>query len=164
MEPDQGAVNTEEPDGAKVKIKAIEHLLGYSFKDKGILSVSLTRRSFNNDRLKFKNPDQRPFASIGETVIGFIIIKKLIGENIAPELITKKRNELVSRVRLSELARKVHLEKYVIFGKGEENDRIWKKGDILGECLEAIIGGVYVDSQDLSSCEAVLDKFLTLDQ
>jgi len=47
--------------------------------------------------------------------------------------------------RLRELAQDLDLEEYVRWGKGEAAQAVWTSGRVLAECLEALVGAVYLD-------------------
>jgi len=47
--------------------------------------------------------------------------------------------------RLRSLAEDLDLEGYVRWGKGEAAQAVWTSGRVLAECLEALVGAVYLD-------------------
>jgi ribonuclease-3 len=46
---------------------------------------------------------------------------------------------------LRQLAERMNVEDYVFWGKGEEAQAVWTSGRVLAECMEALIGAVYLD-------------------
>ena len=95
----------------KKNIKEIEEILNYSFKDKNLLNLSLTHKSFdnlnNNEKLEF----------LGDRVLGLIISKKLI--EIYPSekegIINKKFANLVNKKTCSTIAKKLIINKKFYF-------------------------------------------------
>ena len=53
---------------------------------------------------------------------------------------------VVSEASLSEIARGLRVDNFILIGKGEEYSGGRSKKTILADCLEAIIGAYYLDS------------------
>ena len=125
----------------KDKIKELEKFIKYSFKNKLLLNQSLTHKSFdnisNNEKLEF----------LGDRVLGLIISQKLL-EKFPTEkegIIDKKFANLVNKKTCFLIAKKINLKKYMILGASHRNlERSAEK--IVSDCLEAIIGAIYLDS------------------
>ena len=124
----------------KKNIKEIEEILNYSFKDKNLLNLSLTHKSFdnlnNNEKLEF----------LGDRVLGLIISKKLI--EIYPSekegIIDKKFANLVNKKTCSTIAKKLNINKFMFLGPSQKS--LQRSADkIMSDCLEAIIGAIYLD-------------------
>ncbi len=133
--------------------KELEIILDYSFKDPKLLRQSLIHKSFdnhdNNEKLEF----------LGDRVLGLIISKKLI--EIYPEekegIIDKKFANLVNKKTCSIIARKLDIKKFMYLGS---SDKFLERSDdkIMGDCLEALIGAIYLDG-GLKSAERFVFKF-----
>tara|TARA_B100001564_G_C20419621_1_gene569511 strand:- start:53 stop:721 length:669 start_codon:yes stop_codon:yes gene_type:complete len=119
----------------------IEKVLDYNFKNFEILKRSLTHKSYdnimNNEKLEF----------LGDRVLGLVISKKLIDsypdENEGS--IDKKLANLVNKKTCISIAKKINIKKFMYLGlsyKSLQN----APDKILGDCLEAIIGAIYIDS------------------
>ena len=122
-------------------IKELEIILGYKFEKKELLKKSLTHKSFNNK----VNNEKLEF--LGDRVLGLIISKKLL--EIYPEenegIIDKKFANLVNKKTCSKIANNLSLNKFMILGKSHKaSQNIANK--VIGDCLEAIIGAIYLDS------------------
>ena len=132
-------------------IKELEIILNYNFKDKNLLHVALTHKSFdskkNNEKLEF----------LGDRVLGLIISKKLL-EKYPDEkegIIDKKFANLVNKRTCLNVAKKLNLKKFLYLGKSNINlERSLDK--ILSDCLEAIIGSIYLDGGLKSSEKFIL--------
>ena len=122
------------------KIRDLEKILKHSFKNKLLLSKSLTHKSYdniyNNEKLEF----------LGDRVLGLVISQKLL-EKFPDEkegIIDKKFANLVNKKTCSEIGRKLNLKKFLFLGSSHKNlERSTDK--IVSDCLEAIIGGIYLD-------------------
>lgn len=97
---------------------------------------SRPRRS--NQRLEF----------LGDAVLGLIVAHYLF-ETLphAPEgLLTRIKSRAVRRETLAELARSLALGEFVLLGPEEEASGGREKPSILADCMEAIIGAVYISA------------------
>ena len=124
-----------------MSFKKLEKEINYSFKDSDLLKQSLTHKSFdditNNENLEF----------LGDRVLGLIIAKKLIEifPNEKEGIIDKKFANLVSKKTCSEIGRKMSLKKFMFLGNSYKKIKA-SDDKILGDCLEALIGAIYLDS------------------
>ena len=123
------------------KLKEFEKIIKYSCKDKSLLKKSLTHKSFdninNNEKLEF----------LGDRVLGLIISQKLLEKfpNEKEGIIDKKFANLVNKKTCSSIAKKLNLKKYIFLGASHKNmERSTDK--IISDCLEAIVGGIYIDA------------------
>ncbi len=121
--------------------KKLEITLGYNFKNNDLLEQSLIHKSFD----KIKNNEKLEF--LGDRVLGLVISKKLIEiyPNESEGIIDKKFANLVNKKACSNIARKINLKKFMVLGGSHkpQNDFVDK---IMGDCLEAIIGAIFLDS------------------
>ena len=125
----------------KKNLKELQEILNYNFKDLNLLKLSLTHKSFdstnNNEKLEF----------LGDRVLGLIISKKLL--EIYPEekegIIDKKFANLVNKKTCSNIAGKININKFMYLGSSHKS--LQRSADkILSDCLEAIIGAIFLDS------------------
>ena len=137
----------------KDKIKELEKVIKYSFKNKDYLTQSLTHKSFdninNNEKLEF----------LGDRVLGLIISQKLLEKfpNEKEGVIDKKLANLVNKKSCSLIAKKMNLKKFIILGSSHK--KLERSADKIGsDCLEAIIGAIYTDS-DLKSVQKFILYF-----
>ena len=127
--------------------KEFEIIIKYNFKDKNLLTRALTHKSFdgivNNEKLEF----------LGDRVLGLIISKELL-EKFPDEkegIIDKKFANLVNKKTCVNVAKKLNIKKFLYLGASHKN--LERSADkIISDCLEAIIGAIYLDS-GLKSCE-----------
>ena len=83
---------------------------------------------------------------MGDRVLGLIIAKKLL--EIYPEekegILDKKFASLVNRNKCLEIAKKIELEKYILVFN-PKNKKIIIEDKVVADCLEALIGAIYLD-------------------
>ena len=124
----------------KQSFKDLEIILDYDFKNADLLKQSLIHKSFdnlnNNEKLEF----------LGDRVLGLIISKKLIDiyPNEKEGIIDKKFANLVNKKTCSAIAKKLNIKKFMFLGASH---KILQRSEekIMGDCLEALIGAIYLD-------------------
>tara|TARA_B100000963_G_C22611775_1_gene665252 strand:+ start:1726 stop:2391 length:666 start_codon:yes stop_codon:yes gene_type:complete len=122
------------------KLKELEKIIKYNFKKISILEKALTHKSFNNtinnEKLEF----------LGDRVLGLVISEKLL-EKFPDEkegIIDKKFANLVNKKTCSLIAKKINLKKFILLGASHK--RLERSADkISSDCLEAIVGAIYLD-------------------
>ena len=118
----------------------LEKKLKVKFSNQKIYIQSLTHKSFdsknNNEKIEF----------LGDRVLGLIIAKKLL--EIYPEekegILDKKFASLVNKRKCLEIAKKIELEKYILVFN-PKNKKIVIEDKVVADCLEALIGAIYLD-------------------
>ena len=124
----------------KVISTNLEKKLKIKFNDPKILIKSLTHKSYdskdNNEKIEF----------LGDRVLGLIIAKRLL--EIYPEeregILDKKFASLVNKRKCLEVAKKIELEKYILIFN-PKNKKIIIEDKVIADCLEALIGAIYLD-------------------
>jgi len=124
----------------KINSSVLEKKIKLKFKDQNILIKSLTHKSFdskdNNEKIEF----------LGDRVLGLIIAKKLL--EIYPKekegILDKKFASLVNKKKCLEIAKKIDLEKYILVSN-PKNKKIKIEDKVIADCLEALIGALYLD-------------------
>ena len=121
-------------------IKEFEEILKYYFKNKDLLHRALTHKSFdsniNNEKLEF----------LGDRVLGLIISKILLDKypNEKEGIIDKKFANLVNKKTCAEIGKTLKIKNYLYLGPSNKNlERSTNK--IISDCLEAIVGAIYID-------------------
>ncbi len=133
--------------------KELEKILDYNFKNQKLLFQSLVHKSFNN----MDNNEKLEF--LGDRVLGLIISKRLIDTypNDKEGMIDKKYANLVNKKTCSSVAKTLNLKKFMFLGSSHKS--LQRSGDkILSDCVEAIIGAIFLDS-GIKSAEKFILKF-----
>ena len=118
----------------------LEKKLKLKFNNTKILIKSLTHKSYdsknNNEKVEF----------LGDRVLGLIIAKKLL--EIYPEenegILDKKFASLVNKKKCLLIAKNIELEKYILVFN-PRNKKIIIEDKVVADCLEALIGAIYLD-------------------
>ena len=142
------------------KLKNLEKIIKYTFKNHSLLIQSLTHKSYdsnnNNEKLEF----------LGDRVLGLVISQKLLEKfpNEKEGIIDKKFANLVNKKTCILIAEKLNLKNFLFLGTSHKKlERSANK--IVSDCLEALVGAIYLDgglkfSQKfiLKNWETYLDK------
>tara|TARA_Y100000389_G_C17371782_1_gene469445 strand:- start:346 stop:1008 length:663 start_codon:yes stop_codon:yes gene_type:complete len=124
----------------KIDYQKLEKKISINFKNKDLLTKSLTHKSFdkdnNNEKIEF----------LGDRVLGLVIAKKLL--EIYPDekegVLDKKFASLVNKKTCLEIAKKLELHKYILTINVNSKKRIIED-KVLADGCEALIGSIYLD-------------------
>jgi len=131
----------------KKELQLFEKQARIRFRRLEFLNQAFTHRSFaheagengeNNERLEF----------LGDSVLGLVVAEYVyatLPDQPEGEL-ARIKSFVVSEASLSEIARGLRVDNFILIGKGEEYSGGRSKKTILADCLEAIIGAYYLDS------------------
>jgi ribonuclease-3 len=126
----------------------IEAKLGYAFRDKNILALAFTHRSFINENRNTTTECNERLEFLGDSVLGVIISEYLYRYlPSTPEGdLSYMRSRLVEAASCTAYVERLDLEQHLLLGKGERMYRDSKGRDsILADLLEAVIGAIYLD-------------------
>lgn len=126
--------------------KEIEQILGYEFQNQDRLERALTHCSYNKDQ-NTKHQDNERLEFLGDAFLDAIVGAELFNKmkNVTEGTLTKTRALVVCEESLAEVAREMNLGKYIYLGHGEELQGGREKTSILADCVEALIGAIYLD-------------------
>ena len=119
----------------------LERKLGYTFKDRDLMVLALTHRSYagrNNERLEF----------LGDAILNFVAGEALFERfpQAREGQLSRLRARLVKGETLARLARGFDLGEYLRLGSGELKSGGFRRESILADALEALIGAIYLDA------------------
>lgn len=133
----------------------IEKIIGYTFKNKDLLTVALTHSSYANKN-NIKSNERLEF--LGDSIIGFLVANYLIKEFDYNEgNLTKIRARIVSCENLSKIVSKYKLDEHIKVFPANIN----KSEAIKGDFFEALLGAIYLDG-GLINAEEFVFKFVDL--
>ncbi|MAZ67031.1 MAG: ribonuclease III [Kangiellaceae bacterium] len=131
----------------------LEKSVGYLFKNKDLFERALKHRSCgknNNERLEF----------LGDSILGFVVADALY-QRFPKEkegILTRFRSYVVKGETLYQVALKLNLTDYVVVGPGELKSGGYRRESTLADCVEAIIGAIYLDG-GLEPAKAFIFKY-----
>jgi ribonuclease-3 len=144
-------------EGKILTPELLEKKLGYVFNDPRLLKQALTHRSVINERQEKQLQDNERLEFIGDAVLSLAIATLLAREypHLREGVLSKMRSGLVNEITLAEIAAHMDLGLYVVLGRGEEKTGGRNRKSLLSDCLEAIIGAVYLDGSFTKALEVV---------
>lgn len=126
-------------------VTPLEERLGHRFRDRELLVLALTHRSWANEQSREEHYERLEF--LGDAVLGLVTAEWLYREH--PELpegqLSKRKAVLVSRPALARHARRLELGGELRLGVGEERSGGRDKSSLLADSLEALFGAVFLD-------------------
>ncbi|MGI6003866.1 MAG: ribonuclease III [Christensenellales bacterium] len=126
--------------------RALEEAIGYEFKDKKLLHLALTHRSYQEREPGVKSHNQR-LEYLGDAVLQLYISQELYSRfpSADESALSQARAALVCEQSLRKRARKLGLGEYLYLGKGEEQAGARDRSSTLADAMEALIGAIYLD-------------------
>ena len=133
----------------------LEKLLGYEFKDKGLLDKAFTHSTYSQ---LHGGENNEIFEFLGDSIIGFVIAEELIRRY--PKLdegkLTKMRGAIVSRQPLSQVVEQRGYDKFIKLGFGEVQTKM------RSSIFEAVTCAIYLDGGMDRAKAFVLDNLAEL--
>ena len=136
----------------KLNASSLEKKLKLKFSDQNFLIKSLIHKSYdsndNNEKIEF----------LGDRVLGLVIAKKLleIYPNEKEGILDKKFASLVNKKKCLEIAKKIELENYILIFN-PKNKKIKIEDKVVADCLEALIGAIYLDKDLIAAEKFILE-------
>ena len=131
-----------------------------SFSNLNLLDLAFHHRSFSNENTEHKHYNNERLEFLGDSVLGLATAAFLYDDmmdNPEGDLARIKSNVVSEKVLAPIAKEKMHIDQYLILGKGEEMTGGRNKKAILADALEAVIGAVYLDSGFESAEKLVLE-------
>ena len=146
----------------------LENIIGYKFADISYLEAALTHASYTNEQrtrgIAVQSNERLEF--LGDAVLQIVISEYLYSnfKRYREGALTKMRQQLVCEDTLAKIARARGIGEFLNIGHGEELTGCRERPKILADALEAIIGAIYLDSQqsgnDIEYRDVVMGLFI----
>ena len=111
-----------------------------------LYSLALTHPSYNAET-KTKHSDYERLEYMGDAVLDYVAADLIFHKfsQMEPGNMSKLRSFLVKSKTLSNYARKIGLEKYILVGHSISEEQLKRSDKILEDSFEALIGAIYLD-------------------
>jgi len=126
---------------------ALEHTLGFSFKDPSLLHQALVHLSYCNENGLDQSESYERLEFLGDAVLELTVSTELYLRfpNADAGELTKTRSSIVRRETLAQIARRIDLGSYLFVGKGIESSSDRQLESVLAAAFEALVAAVYID-------------------
>ena len=132
-------------------MKTVEEQIGYSFRDRSLLELALTHRSYANEHRAAGVPSNERLEFLGDSILGLVVADHLY--RTRPDLpegdLTRIRAALVCEGSLVQVAQALDLGSYLKLGKGEDHGGGRARPSIQADAVEAMLAAVYLDGGKL---------------
>jgi len=124
-----------------------ETSIGVSFGDKALLRQAFTHRSFLNENKTVSAGHNERLEFLGDAVLELIVTADLYNRypNRNEGEMTALRSALVNAVTLSDLAKNLKMNDFMLLSRGEAKDTGRARQYILANAFEALIGAMFLD-------------------
>jgi ribonuclease-3 len=139
----------------------LENELKITFKSKDLLTQAFCHRSYINENPNFELSHNERLEFLGDAVLELITTENLYHRypNKPEGELTGWRASLVNSNILSDLAKELDFENYLLLSQGEQKEKGRARKFILADTFEAFIGALYLD-QGYEICKQFIEKNL----
>ena len=126
---------------------ALEHKLGFSFRNPSLLRQALVHLSYCNENDLDQSESYERLEFLGDAVLELSVSTELYLRfpNADEGELTKTRSSIVRRETLAQIARRIDLGSYLFVGKGIESSSDRQLESVLAAAFEALVAAVYID-------------------
>ncbi len=125
----------------------LEKILQTKINNPDVYLSAFTHRSYLNENRSFHLPHNERLEFLGDAVLELAATEYLYRNYPHPEgELTNFRSALVNYKMLSGISQRLGFEKFLLMSKGEAKDMGRARQVILANCIEAVIGAMYLDS------------------
>lgn len=124
----------------------LQDKIGVTFKDPALLERAFIHRSYLNEHAKLGLEHNERLEFLGDAVLELVVTDYLYRNYSNPEGdLTNWRSALVKTESLSAVAEELELGQYLKLSRGEAKGNDRSRALILANCVEALIGAIYLD-------------------
>ena len=128
-------------------LDGFQKIIQYQFNNIGLLKNALTHSSYANEKKTGNYKANERLEFLGDAVLELTSSEFIYTGN--PDMnegkMTRLRASIVCEPTLAMCARQIHLQEYIMLGKGEDLTGGRTRDSIISDALEALIGAIYLD-------------------
>jgi ribonuclease III len=147
-----------------IDLSKLQESLGYTFNDNRNLVQSLVHRSYLNDRdhLPQITEHNERLEFLGDAVLELVVTDYLYGKLQEDEgVMTSLRSSLVNYKIIGEVGQKLGLDEMILLSRGEKEELGKARLSIVADCVEAVIGAMYIDG-GIQPCIDFIHRFILI--
>lgn len=132
------------------------------FKNKNLLELALTHRSWVNENKGIRESNER-LEFLGDAILEFVVSKELFKNYPDQEegYLTALRANIVNTVSLANIAKKLEVGASLYLSKGEEEGGGRINTSLLANTVEAIIGALFLDQGIIHASKFINQNILS---
>lgn len=129
------------------KYSLLEKKINIIFKNRLLLENIFIHRSYLNEHKKFHLPSNEKLEFLGDSVLSLSTTIYLYQNypQLNEGIYTDIKSAIVRTESLAEMARQLDLGDYLYLSKGEQLHDGRTNINILADCFEALVGGIFID-------------------
>jgi ribonuclease-3 len=130
----------------QINLDDFEQLIGYTFKDRSLLLLGLTHRSYSHSNGKLIESNER-LEFLGDSVLGMVISDQLYRDypDLREGQLTKTKALLVNENTLASIGEEIGLNKFIQLSHDEERSGGRARSSIVSDAVESVLGAIYLD-------------------
>lgn len=130
-----------------MSLEAFEKSIGVTFKNKNLLKLAFTHRSYLNENRHLKIEHNERVEFLGDAVLELVVTEYLYAKfpNKNEGDLTAYRSALVNTQTLASVGAKLDFNSYLLLSKGESKDTGRARQYILANTFESVVGALYLD-------------------
>jgi ribonuclease-3 len=127
-------------------IEGFAETIGYEFEDPALAELALSHPSYAHELDGSRGNERLEF--LGDAVLDLVVseLQFQLHSDWSEGDLSRSRAALVNKVALATRARSIGLDRFVKLGRTERRSAGQGKDSVLANCLEAVIGAIYLDS------------------
>lgn len=127
-------------------LSELEQKIDVVFKNRDLLLQAVVHRSYLNENPGFRLGHNERLEFLGDAVIEMVVTEHLYRNFENPEgELTNWRASLVNAKILSDIAREIGVDPFLLLSRGEAKETGKARQYILANTFEAIVGAIYLD-------------------
>jgi ribonuclease III len=134
-------------DRLRDEFEPLQRIIGYRFRDRGLLEHAMTHTSRANEDVSGGVRDNESMEFLGDALLGFVIADVLFRDFPDSDEGEKSKTKaaLVSTATLARQAERLGLGDHLLLGRGEEKTGGRRKQALLADGYEALLAAIYLD-------------------
>ena len=146
------------------EITTLEEGIGYTFRDKALLTRALTHSSYANEHKLGRGGDYERWEFLGDAVLEMVTSRYLFDHfpDMREGEMTRFRASLVCEEALFACEAQIGLKSHLRLGKGEEAQGGRDNPSIRADVMEAMIGAIFLDS-GIDDATSFIHRFILND-
>lgn len=127
-------------------MKDLERLINYQFNNKQLLKRALSHTSYCNE-VKSAGESNERLEFLGDSVLSVVVAEYLFSNYKKQQEgdLTKLRASLVCEKALAQFAKEIELGRFIMLGRGEQQNGGSERPSILSDAFEALLAAMYLD-------------------